>query len=95
MTVRDTSAPPLEGIAIIGMAGRFPGASSVAEFWRNQLNGIESISQFDINELEIPSATEVARDPNFGMHDRESINDARAGGQLELRVLFRCSGREF
>jgi hypothetical protein len=40
-------------------------------------------------------ALEVARDPNFGMHDRESINDARAGGQLELRVLFRCSGREF
>ena len=27
----------LDGVAIIGMSGRFPGAANVAEFWRNQL----------------------------------------------------------
>ncbi|WP_027568239.1 hybrid non-ribosomal peptide synthetase/type I polyketide synthase [Bradyrhizobium sp. URHA0013] len=41
-----------EGVAIIGMAGRFPGARSVAEFWRNQLEGIESISQFRTDDIE-------------------------------------------
>ena len=33
-------------IAIIGMAGRFPGAASVEEFWQNLKDGVESISFF-------------------------------------------------
>ena len=35
-----------EEIAIIGMAGRFPGAKSVAEFWQNLRNGGEAITLF-------------------------------------------------
>ncbi|WP_117214018.1 type I polyketide synthase [Allorhizocola rhizosphaerae] len=31
-------------VAVIGMAGRFPGASNVDEFWRNLADGIESIT---------------------------------------------------
>jgi hypothetical protein len=42
----------LEGIAIIGLAGRFPGARDVAEFWRNLHDGIESITHFTDEELE-------------------------------------------
>ena len=42
-------------IAIIGMAGRFPGANSVAEFWQNQLHGVEAISHFTVEELETPA----------------------------------------
>lgn len=34
-------------IAIIGMAGRFPGAANIAEFWANIRNGTESLSRFD------------------------------------------------
>jgi len=30
-------------IAIVGMAGRFPGARNIDEFWRNLLDGVESI----------------------------------------------------
>ncbi len=46
------SAPlDLDAVAVIGMAGRFPGASSVAELWRNQLAGIESITFFTDEEL--------------------------------------------
>ncbi|MBW4556587.1 MAG: acyltransferase domain-containing protein [Trichormus sp. ATA11-4-KO1] len=41
----------LKGIAIIGMAGRFPGAKSVNEFWQNLCNGVESISYFSDEEL--------------------------------------------
>jgi len=56
---------PLEGVAIIGMSGRFPGARSVAEFWQNQLQGIEAISQFTVEELEVPNAIELAKQPNY------------------------------
>ncbi|WP_263372825.1 non-ribosomal peptide synthetase/type I polyketide synthase [Granulicella aggregans] len=55
----------LTGIAIVGMSGRFPGASSVAEFWANQLAGIEGISQFSAEELEIVNARQAASDPNY------------------------------
>ena len=40
-----------ESIAIIGMSGRFPQASSVEEFWRNLREGRESISQFTVEEV--------------------------------------------
>lgn len=35
------------GIAIIGVAGRFPGAESVEAFWRNLCEGVESIVTLD------------------------------------------------
>src|SRR5438270_5278076 len=50
----------LDGVAIIGMAGRFPGAQNIGQFWRNQLDGIESISHFDVEELEVPRAAELS-----------------------------------
>ena len=34
------------GIAIIGMACRFPGAETTAEFWQNLRHGIESVTFF-------------------------------------------------
>jgi acyl transferase domain-containing protein len=42
----------LEPIAIIGMAGRFPGANNVEQFWQNLRDGVESISFFTDEELE-------------------------------------------
>ncbi|RUT04336.1 hypothetical protein DSM106972_045640 [Dulcicalothrix desertica PCC 7102] len=41
----------IEGIAIIGMAGRFPGAKNVEEFWQNLRDGVESISTLTDEEL--------------------------------------------
>jgi acyl transferase domain-containing protein len=38
-------------IAIIGMSGRFPGAESLAEFWQNLSNGVESIVFYSPEEL--------------------------------------------
>ncbi len=40
-----------EGVAIIGMTGRFPGAANVDLFWRNLIAGVESISTFTDEEL--------------------------------------------
>ncbi len=41
-------------VAIIGMAGRFPRAKNIAEFWENLKNGVEGISFFADDELEDP-----------------------------------------
>ncbi len=38
-------------IAIIGMAGRFPGARDIHELWQNLVGGVESISFFSDDEL--------------------------------------------
>src|SRR6185369_14550519 len=38
-------------IAVIGMAGRFPGADDVEAFWRNLRDGVESIRFFTDAEL--------------------------------------------
>jgi len=46
-------------IAVIGMAGRFPGSGNIDEFWDNLKNGVESIAYFTDNELE---ASGVAAD---------------------------------
>ncbi|MCP4653959.1 MAG: SDR family NAD(P)-dependent oxidoreductase, partial [bacterium] len=40
-----------EAIAIVGMSGRFPGASNVDEFWHNLSNGAEALSFFSDEEL--------------------------------------------
>jgi phthiocerol/phenolphthiocerol synthesis type-I polyketide synthase E len=39
------------GVAIIGMACRFPGATDVQTFWRNLRDGVESIRTFSDDEL--------------------------------------------
>ncbi len=60
---RDTSMPG--GIAIIGMAGRFPGARNVAEFWHNLCGGVESIRHFSDAELEDTFDRATRDAPNF------------------------------
>ncbi|NET40298.1 MAG: hypothetical protein F6K19_51605, partial [Cyanothece sp. SIO1E1] len=40
-----------EGIAVIGMAARFPGAKNCEEFWQNLCAGTESITYFTKEEL--------------------------------------------
>jgi acyl transferase domain-containing protein/acyl carrier protein len=53
-------------IAIIGMAGRFPGASNIEEYWENLKNGVESISFFTDEELEDAGIDpELIKKPNY------------------------------
>ncbi|NUM35549.1 MAG: SDR family NAD(P)-dependent oxidoreductase [Candidatus Brocadiae bacterium] len=44
-------SPSLEGIAIVGMSCRYPGALSVEEFWNNLVSGVESLTCFSEKEL--------------------------------------------
>lgn len=67
MSNRSNSEIAPDGIAIVGMAGRFPGAKDIAEFWDNLRNGIESISFLTDQELLNagiePSST--TKDPDY------------------------------
>jgi len=92
-------------IAIIGMAGRFPGASDLDKFWRNLRSGVESISRFTEEELlDSGFPLEVIRHPDFvsakGVLDHADMFDAAFFGisprEAELmdpqhRLLMECA----
>jgi acyl transferase domain-containing protein/NADPH:quinone reductase-like Zn-dependent oxidoreductase/acyl carrier protein len=56
----------LEGIAIIGMAIRFPGADTPEQFWHNLKNGVESITFFTDQQLKSAGvAPALLQKPNY------------------------------
>ena len=58
--------PGARGIAIIGVACRFPGAANPREYWRNLCDGVESIRFFsdaELAEAGVPAAT--LQDPAY------------------------------
>ena len=66
-------------IAVIGMAGRFPGANNIHELWNNLKNGVESVSFFTDAELEEAGISEEERmNPNY----------VKATGRLENHHCF-------
>lgn len=70
---------PPEEVAIIGMSCRFPGATTIEEFWENLCNGVESISLFSDTQLELSLLDPMlATDPNL----------VKAGAVLEEVDLF-------
>ena len=64
-------------IAVIGLAGRFPGAANVEQFWQNLRDGVESISFFSDEELEGVNPA-LLQNPNF----------VKARGVLEHAEFF-------
>jgi len=67
-------------IAVIGMAGRFPGAKNIDEFWVNLKNGVESISF--LTEEEIKEAgvdVQLLNNPHYVRSN---------GGVLENKECF-------
>ncbi len=57
----DAAAP----IAIIAVAGRFPGAADVDAFWANLLAGRDGIRHFRDSELDPSLPPELLRDPDY------------------------------
>jgi acyl transferase domain-containing protein len=77
-------------IAIVGRAGRFPGAPDVEAFWRNLAAGVESITFFTPEELRAAGIPEEAlRDPGY-VPARGVVADADAFDA----PLFTMSPRE-
>ncbi len=53
-------------IAIVGLAGRFPGARNVEEFWTNIRNGVESATWLTDEQLRAAGVSEeLLTDPNY------------------------------
>jgi amino acid adenylation domain-containing protein len=52
-------------VAIVGCAGRFPGASNIAAFWKNLCDGVESVRTFADGELEDGAPEELRARPEY------------------------------
>ena len=77
-----TEIEEVDGIAIVGMAGRFPGARNIDEFWRNLRDGVEAISFFTEEELRSAGVdSALLSDPSY----------VRANATLEDTELFDAS----
>ena len=62
MTLRRNSA----GVAIVGIACRFPGASDHRAYWSNLCNGVESITALSDEELAAAGVpAELLQDPSY------------------------------
>ncbi|HEX3526003.1 MAG TPA: type I polyketide synthase, partial [Thermoanaerobaculia bacterium] len=62
----DLESSPLEGIAVVGMAGRFPGADDLAALWRNLCGGVEGITFYTREELAAAGVDpELLDDPRY------------------------------
>ena len=84
-----TSETGLE-VAIIGMAGRFPGAPDLAAFWRLLQGGSEAISFFSAEELAAAGVdTTLLADPRF-----VAARGVLAGADLFDADFFGYSPRE-
>ena len=78
LTPLDNEFSGLE-IAVIGMAGRFPGAPSLSDFWQNLQNAVESISPLEDDKLLAQGVSaETLADPNY----------VKVGGIIEGTDLF-------
>ncbi len=96
---------PDSDIAIIGMAGRFPGAKNLQEFWNNLCEGKESIRFFSKEELKATGIPEnVLNDPNYiracgflenaDMFDAEFFRIAHREAEItdpQQRLLLECA----
>lgn len=69
----------LDGIAIIGMVGRFPSAANIEQFWKNLCAGIESVTHFTDDQL-----LSAGVDPSLV----QSPNYVKAGFVLDGVELF-------
>lgn len=59
-------ALPDNAIAVVGMAGRFPGANNVSDFWDNLRRGEESIATLSEEDLRAAGVSdEVLADPGY------------------------------
>ncbi|HEX7840036.1 MAG TPA: type I polyketide synthase, partial [Kofleriaceae bacterium] len=91
-------------LAIIGMAGRYPGARNLDELWRNLCDGVESITFFDRDALERAGTDpEIMAQPGFvgakGVLDDIDRFDAELFGYTpaeaermdpQIRVFHQC-----
>jgi acyl transferase domain-containing protein len=90
-------------IAVIGMAGRFPGANNIIEFWENLKNGVETIAFFSPEEVQTGADPENLNQSNYvkakGTLQRIEYFDADFFGYSpreadimdpQMRIFYEC-----
>jgi phthiocerol/phenolphthiocerol synthesis type-I polyketide synthase E len=95
----------LDGIAIVGMAGRFPQSPNLQRFWENLCQGFEGISFFSDEELQQAGiGSDLLRNPNYvkakGFLDNADLFDADFFGfspreaeltDPQIRLFLECA----
>jgi acyl transferase domain-containing protein/thioesterase domain-containing protein len=85
-----TESNPYEGVAVVGLAGRFPRAATVEQFWENLVVGRDCFTQLTVKELiESGVPREVAERPEYVR--RCSVIEDPAGFDAKL---FKYSPKE-
>jgi amino acid adenylation domain-containing protein len=84
-----STSKELNGIAVIGMVGRFPGANSVDELWENLCAGREAITFFEQDEISGIVDPALLNDPNY-----VRAKGVLAGAELFDAGFFQISARE-
>ncbi|WP_370681974.1 beta-ketoacyl synthase N-terminal-like domain-containing protein [Comamonas sp. GB3 AK4-5] len=96
-------------IAIVGMAGRFPGGRELPEFWKDLVHGVEMLSPVDVETLQRQGiAVEAIRDSDrvlvtsllhdIEYFDNEFFRMTPREAELmdpQIRVLLECSVEAF
>jgi len=99
----DTDTP--DGIAIVGMAGRFPKSPNLQRFWENLCQGFEGVSVFSNEELEQAGiGSDLLRHPDYvkakGFLDNADLFDAGFFGfspreaeltDPQMRLFLECA----
>ena len=76
---KNTSTKTGMEIAVIGMAGKFPKAENIIEYWENLKSGKDCITFFSDDELHLSKEEEALKnDPNY----------VKAKGYLEGKEFF-------
>jgi acyl transferase domain-containing protein/glutamate-1-semialdehyde aminotransferase len=60
-----TTTENLDGIAIVGMVGKFPGADNIDQLWQNLCAGVESIAHFTEQDLDPSIDRQLSQDPHY------------------------------
>jgi len=90
MNSNDMQHEHSNSVAVIGMSGRFPGADTVAQYWQNLVQGVESITFFD------PHLSESHQIEAAQWQNPQFVNAGAVLNHIDHfdAQLFGCSGKE-
>ncbi|MEO8589312.1 MAG: amino acid adenylation domain-containing protein [Flavobacteriales bacterium] len=89
-----------DGVAIIGMSGRFPGADNVEQLWKNLLDAKNSITRWTPEELDPSIPEELRNSPDYVaargvMNDPDKFDAAFFGVNPRVAALMDPQQRVF
>ncbi|GAB1268194.1 hypothetical protein NBRC116493_14470 [Aurantivibrio infirmus] len=97
-----------DGVAIIGMSGRFPGAKNIKELWDNLCEGRDCLTRFSLDEISSLVDKDVLESPDYvpvrGVLAERDLFDAEFFGMSareaqmmdpQQRIFLECAWHAF